>query len=70
MIHSDEKVQAAITQLCDALVTYERNTGIHSILILKDGEGFVLRSVDGRGYNVFEDVSDVHIIDMVVNRMF
>jgi len=65
MRHNSDKVQEAIVQLCDALCEYERNTGIESILILREPD-FVCRAVDGKPA-VF-DVTDEDMIDCMLGK--
>lgn len=48
MIHRDEEVQQAIVKLLDALCTWERNTGIESVLILREKDGYALRATSGK----------------------
>jgi hypothetical protein len=44
--HPSEEVNQALTRLLDALCTWERNTGHHHLLILKDSCGFQSRVLD------------------------
>ena len=48
MEHPNKEVQRAIVRLNDALCTWERNTGRESVLIIREQEGFELRSVSGK----------------------
>ena len=48
MKHLDSEVQQAIIRLCDALCTWERNTGRTSALILREQGGFVFRAASGK----------------------
>ena len=43
--HQNPEVQAAIVRLADALCTWERTTGIDSVLIIRESTGFVFREV-------------------------
>jgi len=65
--HQCREVQEALNRLNDALCTWERNTGVESVLILRQ-RGFVHRSVSGK-CDVPEDVSDgqlmLNILDFV-----
>lgn len=45
--HPDKEVRSAAIRLLDALTTWERNTGRHNIVIIKDSIGCEYRSMDG-----------------------
>lgn len=47
-IHPDREVQQALIRLNDALCTWERSTGLNSVLILREDNGFVFRSMSGK----------------------
>jgi len=55
--HPDQDVQHAIVRLNDALCTWERSTGMESVLIIRDQGGFEHRSISGKP-GVPEDVAD------------
>lgn len=57
IIHPSPDVQQAIIRLCDALCTWERNTGRQSALVLREEGGFIHRSMNGKP-DVPDDVSD------------
>lgn len=65
MQHIDRDVQSAITRLNDALCSWERATGIESVLIIR-GIGFCHRSVSGKpvsdGMNDLTDHELIHNI--------
>jgi len=46
--HADPRVQRALVALQDALVTFERDTRIRSVLILRQEDGFCQRLIGGR----------------------
>ena len=48
MEHQDPYVRAALIHLNDILCEYERNTGIQSVLTLREQGGFTYRSVSGK----------------------
>jgi len=54
--HPHEDVRAAMIRLLDALTTWERSTGRHSVVIVKDELGGQCRALDGKP--VPEDVPD------------
>ena len=62
MEHPDKEVQSAITRLCDALCTYERNTGRTSAFILRELGGFVVRAASGKP-NVPDWVKDEEFVN-------
>lgn len=45
--HPSEDVRAAAVRLLDALCMWERSTGRHNLLIVKDSVGCQYRSMDG-----------------------
>ena len=47
-VHKDPEVQNAIVKLCDRLCQWERNTGIESIIILREQRGFCFRAASGK----------------------
>ena len=46
--HPDAEVRSAIVRLCDALCSYERATGLESVLIIREQGGFVYRAMGGK----------------------
>lgn len=64
MMHSDGDVQQAITRLSDALCTWERATGIESVLIIRE-RNFVYRAVNGKP-SVPDDLTDSEIIETIL----
>lgn len=62
--HPDREVSAAITRLCDALCTWERNTGRESVLIIREQGGFCFRAVSGKP-NVPADIEDARLVDLL-----
>jgi len=42
--HPDQEVRKALIRLCDALCTWERATGLESVLILREQGGFQFRA--------------------------
>lgn len=61
MIHPDPEVTRALVRLNDALCSYERNTGLWSVLILREQGGFNHRSVSGKP-GVPADVTDEQLL--------
>ena len=64
MQHPDLDVRAAIIRLSDALCTWERATGIQSILILRDETNFIYRAMSGKP-GIPDDIPDVVLIENV-----
>ena len=48
MEHPCGEVRAALIRLCDALCTWERDTGRTSALILREQGGFCYRAASGK----------------------
>ena len=65
--HQDKEVQQAIVRLCDVLCTYERNTGIESVLIIREQGGFCFRAVSGKP-GIPDDILDEEIISLTIFR--
>jgi len=65
--HSDPEVRQALVRLADALCQWERNTGIESVLILRQKDGFVFRAVNGKP-DVPDDIPDAHLMRTVAPR--
>lgn len=63
--HPDEDVRAAIVKLCDALCTWERNTGRNSVLILREDHGFEFRAQSGKP-GIPHGISDATLLSQFV----
>lgn len=64
--HPDEDVRHAIIRLSDALCSWERNTGIESILIIRDDRGFCYRAQSGKPVDSSnDDIPDAQLIGMI-----
>lgn len=63
MEHPNSEVRQAIVRLCDVLCTWERNTGIQSVLIIREG-GFVFRAMNGRP-GIPDDVLDSDLVKII-----
>jgi len=63
--HPNQDVESAIIRLSDALCTWERSTGIESILIIREKRGYVYRAVNGKP-GVPDDLTDEEIIDTIL----
>lgn len=61
-MHPDNDVERALIALSDALCTWERNTGVPSILILRERGGFEYRAMSGKP-GIPSDVSDEQLIE-------
>lgn len=59
--HPSEDVRAAAIRLLDTLTMWERSTGRHNIVIIKDSIGCGYRSFDGAP--VPADVDDKHLLE-------
>lgn len=57
MKHTNRDIRQAITTLCDALCSYERITGIESILIVRQDDDFVFRADCGKP-GISNDITD------------
>ena len=64
-MHADREVRSALIRLNDALCAWERNTGRESVLILREVDGFVHRSVSGKP--VTEGLNDITDADLIGN---
>jgi len=62
MEHADKNIRQALIQLNDALCTWERNTGLQSVLILREQGGFQHRSMSGKP-GIPHDVTDEQLMD-------
>jgi hypothetical protein len=65
--HPDQDIRQALVQLTDALCSWERDTGIKSVLILREPGGFVYRAVNGK-HNVPDDVEDAQLMKIVEGK--
>jgi hypothetical protein len=61
--HPFEEVNSAMTKLCDALYSWERSTGLKSVLILRE-PGFCFRAMNGKP-GVPEAVTDSQLVQLV-----
>lgn len=57
MLHADPSINTALTALQDALDRNERATGVRTVLILRDDQGFCHRCASGK------PVTDADITD-------
>ena len=64
MEHLDGDVRQALVRLCDALCTWERNTGRESVLILREQKGFVFRAMSGKPVAT-DDVVDAQLLQII-----
>ncbi len=64
MEHSDEEVRRALLRLTDALCAWERNTGLRSVLILREENGFAYRAVNGKP-DVSSDIPDRELLNQI-----
>ncbi len=62
--HSSEQINDALVKLCDALCAWERNTGVESVLILRENN-FNFRAVSGKPIND-NLIADSEILNMVM----
>jgi hypothetical protein len=60
-MHKNKDVEHALITLNDALCTWERHTGIESVLIVRDNRGFCHRSMSGKP-GIPPDVSDAQLL--------
>ena len=60
--HPSKDVRVAALRLLDALCTWERNTGRHNVVIIKDSIGAQYRSFDGAPQPDY--VSDSDLLEM------
>jgi len=67
MRHECREVQQAIVRLADALCQWERDTGIESVLILREERGFVFRAANGKP-NVAIDILDGEFLHNFLKR--
>jgi hypothetical protein len=69
MVHPDQEVKQALIRLCDALCTWERNTGRTSALILREKGGFVFRASSGKPMeeNPLISPTDLELIHVETN---
>jgi hypothetical protein len=64
MEHPDEEVRRAVLRLTDALCAWERNTGLRSVFILREENGFAYRAVNGKP-NVPSDIPDSELLKQI-----
>jgi len=64
--HPDNEVQQAITRLADALCSWERSTGLQSVLIIREqgDPGFVFRAMSGKP-GIPDDITDQQMVDTI-----
>ena len=62
--HPDPEVRNALVKLCDALCSWERNTGTESVLILREQGGFVFRAMSGKP-GVPDDIADAQLMKTI-----
>ena len=63
MQHPSKEVEHALVVLNDALCTWERGTNRQSVLILKEQEGYVHRSVNGKPF--ISDITDSALFNVL-----
>ena len=63
--HKSPEVDKALIQLDDALCSWERATGIESVLILREQGGFVHRAVSGKP-DIPNDIADAQLIETIL----
>lgn len=64
-----EKIEAALTALHDAICSYERDTGIQFVLILRADDGFCRRSISGKPIAEIQDYfSDDFYLQLVQRK--
>lgn len=61
LAHPSEEVRAAMIRLLDALTTWERSTGRHHVVIVKDSIGCQYRTLDGG--NVSDHIGDHGLLE-------
>lgn len=61
--HTDPRVQAALQRLYDELCSYERSTGLQSVLIFREQGGFVSRRINGKP--ALDELEDKTLLGMV-----
>lgn len=66
-IHPSKEVEKALIRLNDALCTYERATSRESVLILREIDGFVHRSVSGKPCYL-DDVPDYQLMLNIIGH--
>lgn len=65
--HLDNEVRQAIVKLCDALCSWERETGRQSVLILREQGGFNFRATNGKPVpSSLDDVTDAQLIKNIL----
>ena len=66
-IHPNQEVEKALIRLNDALCAYERATSKESVLILREVDGFVHRSISGKPC-CLDDVPDYQLMLRIIGR--
>jgi hypothetical protein len=59
--HPCKEVQQAIIRLADALCSWERDTGIQSVLIIREEDGYFFRASSGKP-TIPDDIPDELIL--------
>ncbi|MBI4652239.1 hypothetical protein HY745_13395 [Candidatus Desantisbacteria bacterium] len=65
MKHENEDIQNALIKLTDALCSWERVTGIDSVLILRDTTGFNYRAINGKTEEANSWMSDLELLSFL-----
>ena len=65
--HPNEDVSRALLALDSAICSWERSTGIESVLIFREKGGFTHRSVNGKP-GVPDEVVDEQVVAMVLRQ--
>jgi len=68
MQHQNSDIKQALVRLTDALCSWERSTGIDSVLILREKGGFVYRAVSGKA-NIPDDIPDSHLMKIIESNL-
>ena len=64
--HPDPEVRKALIRLCDALCSWERATGLDSVLILREQRGFLFRAQSGKPISsMLDGVPDSTLFDLM-----
>lgn len=65
--HQCRQVQQALVRLNDALCAWERNTGINSVLIIREESGWSHRSQSGKP-GIPDDITDEMLLGCVMKQ--
>jgi hypothetical protein len=65
--HPSGDVREALEQLINALGSWEKSTGVRSVLILREQGGFVYRAVNG-STDVPDDIEDTQLLKIVEDK--